>query len=73
MSNVFKGSGTDCRKSGTPARQKTAKSGHPTFRNRKLYHYLFKQRLEPSRDRIVIWMTCVSRLRFVPCTGKIPL
>ncbi|MCA9141321.1 MAG: hypothetical protein KDB05_00955 [Planctomycetales bacterium] len=34
------GSGTLCRKSGTPARQKTAKSGHPTFKNRKLYHYL---------------------------------
>jgi len=33
------GRGTVCRKSGTPARQKTAKSGRPTFRNFKLYHY----------------------------------
>jgi len=32
------GSDTVCRKSGTPARQKTAKSGHPTFRNFKLHH-----------------------------------
>ncbi|HRX78120.1 MAG TPA: hypothetical protein P5307_03615, partial [Pirellulaceae bacterium] len=33
------GSGTLCRMSGTPARQETAKSGHPTFRSFKLYHY----------------------------------
>ena len=33
------GSGTVRRKSGTPARQKTAKIGRPTLRNHKLYHY----------------------------------
>ena len=36
---TFPGGGTFCRKLGTPARQKTAKSGRPTFRNFKLYHY----------------------------------
>ena len=35
---TLRGSGTFCRKSGTPARQRTAKSDRPTFRNRKLYH-----------------------------------
>ena len=33
------GSGTVCRGSGTPARQKTAKNGRPTFRSRKRYHH----------------------------------
>jgi len=41
---LWPGGSTLCRKSATPARQKTAKSGRPTLRNRKLYHYLWPQR-----------------------------